>query len=71
MGGKNKGGKNDGMAGMANMFNNPMMKQMLASMGLPSLPSLPSNVQVDQNKVRNMSTRDRLKKKLDTRTQPL
>lgn len=73
MGGKNKGGKNDGMAGMANMFNNPMMKQMLASMGLPSLPSpsLPSNVQVDQNKVRNMSARDRLKKKLDTRTQPL
>lgn len=43
------------MGGSSDIFNNPMIKQMMNS----------KNFKVDESKIKNMATRDRLKKKLD------
>jgi hypothetical protein len=64
------GGGGGGAGGIASMLNNPMFKDILGSMGgMPGMGGgaggVRTKVGVDQNKVKNMETRERLRRKLE------
>ena len=64
--GKGAGGSGGGanpMANIGNLFNNPMVQNMVKSLGGGMMPG--ANVRVNDQKLKNMATADRLRRKLD------